>query len=230
MHVGAQRQRLVRHRRQRLAGLALHACLDLAHHALGFLGLAVGHQPARAFRQETAQEQHDAAQHAADDESRAPADLRRHDRGVQHHQRAQRAQRRAQPEAAVHHQVGEAAPPRRDHSWMVAFTAAYSPPMPAPVISRNSAKEAKFHDRPQAMVATQIDQHGDAEQFLAPQPVGQPAEEQRAGDRPDQIGAGRRADLLRRQMQARAFRQRAGQRADDRHLQPVQDPRDPQRE
>jgi hypothetical protein len=36
---------------------------------------------------------------------------------------------------------------------MVAFTAAYSPPMPAPVIRRNRAKERKFQERPQAMVA-----------------------------------------------------------------------------
>ena len=39
-------------------------------------------------------------------------------------------------------------------SWMVAFTAAYSPPMPAPVSKRNSAKDQKFQDRPQAMVAS----------------------------------------------------------------------------
>jgi hypothetical protein len=39
-------------------------------------------------------------------------------------------------------------------SWMVAFTAAYSPPMPAPVSRRNSANDQKFHERPQANVAS----------------------------------------------------------------------------
>ena len=38
-------------------------------------------------------------------------------------------------------------------SWMVALTAAYSPPMPAPVTSRKNANDAKSHDRPQAIVA-----------------------------------------------------------------------------
>ena len=38
-------------------------------------------------------------------------------------------------------------------SWMVALTAAYSPPMPAPVSMRKNANDQKFHDRPQAMVA-----------------------------------------------------------------------------
>ena len=39
-------------------------------------------------------------------------------------------------------------------SWIVAFTAEYSPPMPAPVISRKIAKDQKFHAKPEAMVAT----------------------------------------------------------------------------
>ena len=38
-------------------------------------------------------------------------------------------------------------------SWMVALTAAYSPPMPAPVMRRNRAKDQKFQAKPEAMVA-----------------------------------------------------------------------------
>ena len=83
------------------------------------------------------------------------------------------------------------------NSWMVAFTAAYSPPMPAPVISRNSAKEAEIPGQAAGDGGDQVDQHGDGEQLLAAQPVGQPAEEQRPADRADQIGAGGGADLLR---------------------------------
>ena len=40
------------------------------------------------------------------------------------------------------------------NSWIVALTAAYSPPMPAPVSMRKAANDQKSHDRPQAMVAT----------------------------------------------------------------------------
>ena len=39
------------------------------------------------------------------------------------------------------------------NSWMVELMAAYSPPMPAPVRKRNSAKLAKFHDSAVAAVA-----------------------------------------------------------------------------
>jgi hypothetical protein len=76
----------------------------------------------------------------------------------------------------------------------------------------------------------QINQHRQREQFLAAEPVGEPAEEQRAGDGTDQIEAGGGADLAGGQVQCGAVRQRAGQGADDGHLQPVQDPGDPQGE
>ena len=39
-------------------------------------------------------------------------------------------------------------------SWIVAFTAEYSPPIPAPVMRRNSAKDQKFQAKPEAIVAT----------------------------------------------------------------------------
>ena len=39
-------------------------------------------------------------------------------------------------------------------SWMVELIAAYSPPMPAPVRKRNSAKLQKFQDNAVAAVAT----------------------------------------------------------------------------
>ena len=39
-------------------------------------------------------------------------------------------------------------------SWMVAFTAAYSPPIPAPVTKRNSANDQKLQASPEQIVAT----------------------------------------------------------------------------
>jgi hypothetical protein len=77
---------------------------------------------------------------------------------------------------------------------------------------RKMANDQKFH------------QHRQGKQFLAAQPVGQPAEKQRAANRADQIGTGGGPDLGATQVQGRAFGQRAGQRADDRDLQPVQYP------
>jgi hypothetical protein len=39
-------------------------------------------------------------------------------------------------------------------SWMALFTAAYSPPMPAPVRKRKKAKDQKSQEKPVAMVAS----------------------------------------------------------------------------
>ena len=39
-------------------------------------------------------------------------------------------------------------------SCMVAFTAAYSPPIPMPVMKRNTRKDVKFQARPEAIVAS----------------------------------------------------------------------------
>ena len=80
-------------------------------------------------------------------------------------------------------------------SWMAALTAAYSPPMPAPVSKRNSANDQKFHDSAAREGRDQVDQHGEAKQLLAPEHVGQPAEQQRAGDGASEIGARQSSDL-----------------------------------
>jgi hypothetical protein len=39
-------------------------------------------------------------------------------------------------------------------SWIAEFTAAYSPPMPAPVSIRNAAKDQKSQQKPVAMLAS----------------------------------------------------------------------------
>ena len=66
---------------------------------------------------------------------------------------AHRAQRRAEPEAAVDARSVKPRLRAGISSWIVAFTAAYSPPMPAPVRNRNTAKDQKFQAKPEAMVA-----------------------------------------------------------------------------
>ena len=78
---------------------------------------------------------------------------------------------------------------------MVELIAAYSPPMPAPVRKRNSTKLQKFHENAVAAVASEIDRERDEEELLAAEPVGQPAEEQRAEHRAGEIGAAGEADI-----------------------------------
>ena len=65
---------------------------------------------------------------------------------------------------------------------------------------------------------------------LAAEPVGQIAEQHRAGDRADQVGAADEPDLGRREMQYRAFLQSAGDRPGDGHLEPVENPGDAERD
>ena len=112
---------------------------------------------------------------------------------------------------------------------MVELMAAYSPPMPAPVKKRKAAKLSDVPGGGGERGGDQIDAQRNEEQLLAAEPVGEPAEEHRAQHRAGEIGAGRQADIGVGELQHRAFLQRAGERAGERHLQPVQDPGDAER-
>ncbi len=115
-------------------------------------------------------------------------------------------------------------------SWMVELIAAYSPPMPAPVMKRNSRKLHRFHENAVAAVASQVDGERDEEQFLAPEPVGEPAEEDRAEHRAGKIRAAGKPDVGIAELQHRALLQRARDRAGERDFQPVEDPGDAERD
>ncbi len=114
-------------------------------------------------------------------------------------------------------------------SWMVELIAAYSPPMPAPVRKRNSAKLDDIPRRGGRRGGDEIDRQRDEEQLLAAEPVGEPAEEQRAQHGAGEIGAGGKPDIGIGELQNRTLFQRARQAAGKRHLQPVQDPGDAER-
>ena len=65
---------------------------------------------------------------------------------------------------------------------------------------------------------------------LAPEPVGQPAEAERADDRAGEIGAAGETDVGVGEVQRRARLQRAGDRAGERHFEPVENPGDAERD
>ena len=94
-------------------------------------------------------------------------------------------------------------------SWMVELIAAYSPPMPAPVRKRNSAKLARFQKR-RSPRWREIDGDGNEEQFLAAEPVGEPAEEEGAEHGAGEIGTAGKPDVGVGEVQHRAVFQRAG--------------------
>ena len=79
-------------------------------------------------------------------------------------------------------------------SSIAELIAEYSPPIPAPVKNRKSAKLQKSHEKP-CRRRDQVDAERDVNSFLRAEPVGQIAEEQRAEDRTDEVGRATQADL-----------------------------------
>ena len=142
----------------------------------------------------------------------APAQVGRQQRGIEQHDRARRADRGADPEAAVDDEVGPAAIARR-HEFLDGrvdggvFAA-----------DAGAGEEAKQREAPQVpgqrgrRGGDEIDRERDEEQPLAPEPVGEPAEEQRAQHRAGEIGAAGEPDVGVGEVELRAFLQRAGER------------------
>ena len=79
-------------------------------------------------------------------------------------------------------------------------------------------------------MADEIERERDEEQLLAPDPVGEPAEAERAEHRAGEIGAVGEADVEIGKVQRRALLQRARQRAGERHFEPVENPGDAERQ
>ncbi len=220
------------HLRQRRVGndvpLGAQPRLDAGNDPFRLIRAAMRHQPARAFRQPHPHEEHDQRQHRADQERGAPAVLRIDHRRIEQHDGAERAERRAHPERAVDDQIGPAAHARR-HQFL-----------DGRIDRRVFAADARAGDEAEEEEAPQIprerrrggrqqvDGKRDEEQLLAPKPVGQPAEEDRAQHRAGEICAARETDIGIAELQHRACLECARDGAGERDFKPVEDPRDPE--
>ena len=78
---------------------------------------------------------------------------------------------------------------------MAELIAEYSPPIPAPVKNRKTAKLQKSHEKRGAERRDQVEPQGHREQLLAADLVGQIAEDQGPQHRADQVGRTQQADL-----------------------------------
>ena len=114
-------------------------------------------------------------------------------------------------------------------SSMAELIAEYSPPIAAPVRKRKVAKLRKSHRERRQEGGHQVQAERDGEELLAPQPVGQVAEDQCAEDCPRQVGRAQQADLGAGEVEALRLLQDSADGADQRHFKPVDDPGDPQR-
>jgi hypothetical protein len=196
----------------------------------GLLGAAMGHQPARRFRQPQAHEEDGKPEHGADEKGQTPTDIRGQQRGIEQHDRTQRAERGAEPEAAVDDEIGPATITRRHHlldgridSGVLAADA-------------GASEETKQREAPQAprqcggSGGREIDRKRDEEQPLAPEPIGEPAEDESAQHRAGEISAAGKADIGIGEVELRALLQGRRHGAGERHLKPVKHPGDAERD
>ena len=210
--------------REGLAGFGGDAGLELGDDLVGFLGAAVGHEPAGRFRDEAAEEEDDEADDAADDEGESPAVFGVDDVGVEDDDGADCAQGCAEPVAAVDDEVGEAPAPGRDEFLDGGvdggvFTA-----------DAEAGDEAEGHEGGEVPGEAaggggdEVDEDGDGEELLAAEAVGEPAEEEGADDGAGEVGAGGCAELGLGEVEAGGGRDGAGEGADEGDLEAVEDP------
>ena len=97
-----------RGRRQQLRVMR-GAALNIAHDLFGFRLAAMGHEPARTFRNGVAEKNHDQPQHRADGESHPPAEADGNNAGIEQPDDGGGADGGADPEAGIDDQVNAAA-------------------------------------------------------------------------------------------------------------------------
>ena len=202
--------------------------LDAGHDGFALRLAAVDREPSRTFGDPHAHQEDDSADHRAGQEGEPPAEFGIDPGRVEEPDRDQRAERRADPERAVDHEVDMPAEARRDQlldrrvdgGVFAADAAAGEEPEEKErrAVPRSASKRGR----------DQVDSDGDEKQELASQAVGQPAEEQGAEHGAGQVGAGGDPDFRIGKMQRRASFQGAGDRSGQRHLEPVEDPGDPE--
>ncbi len=184
------------------------------------------HQPARAFRNPHPHHQHHEAETGAGEISQPPAKVGAEQLRIEQHDGADRAHRRADPEAAVDQKIGPAAIARR-HQFL---NCRVDRGIFAADAGAGEEAKCRIARKPPGQRGRrrrgQIKRKRDEEELLAPDPVGQPAEPDRAEHGAGQIGAVGKADLEIAEMEHRAFFQRTRQRTRQRDLEAVQDPGD----
>ena len=210
--------------------LGAEARLDPGDQGLGLLVPAVGHQPARALGDPGAQKEDHEPEEGAEPEGDAPARIRSEQGGIEHDERGAGPEHRAEPEAAVDDEIGPAPGPGRDQL------------LDGRVDRRVLAADARAGEEAEEAEAPQVpgqagggggrevDRQRDEEELFPPEPVGEPAEADGAEHRAGEVARGREPDLGVGELERRARLERAGERARQRHLEPVEHPGDAERQ
>ena len=149
---------------------------------------------------------------------------------IEQQRRRQRAQRGADPVGAVERDVGEAAHARRQE---LVDGRVHGRALAADAEAGERAEEGERGEAPRQRRqrgGAEVDTERDQEQLLAPEPIGEAAEEERAGDGAGDVRRRREADVARGQPERARLLQHRAERADDGDLEPVEDPGDAERD
>ena len=187
-----------------------HGAFDIGNDRMRAIRLTMDHQPARTFRNPHPHHEHDQAEHGTGEIRKAPAEVAARDRGIEQQDRARCTDCSADPETAVDQEVGPAAVARR-HKFLdgridrgVLAADAGTGQKPEQRIARDAPRQRGGGGR------REIDRKRGEEQFLASEPVGQPAEAQCAQHRAGKIEAVGEPNIEIGEMKRRAFLQRTG--------------------
>ena len=206
-----------------------HFAFDGVEDAASFLFAALRDQPARAFRHVAPYQQYGDGQHCAESEADAPAPHRPEHARVEQYQTEPGTERCTDPETSVDREVDTPPQPRRNEF------------VDGRVDGRVFAADAQSGDeaaeREEGEVvrerrrqrADRVDHQRDEKQLLAAEPVGQPAKQQGTHDRTGDVDGTRPADLGRGERQRVGTLEHRADRADQRHFESVEHPRDTER-
>ncbi len=199
---------------------------DAADDRVRRLREAVRHQPARAFRNPKSHDQNNESYCCADQERQPPADRRIDECRIEQDERTARAHCRAKPEAAVDEEVGPAAEPCRNKLLDCRIDGSVFAADAGAGEKAERDEAPRIPRQPRGRGRREINDEGDCEQLLAPEPIGQPAEEDRAEHCTGEITASGKADLRIAQSQSGGLLELAGKRAGQRHFETVENPGD----
>ena len=170
-------------------------CSMLCDDLLALVLAAVDEQPPRALGHVPPHDQDADGEDRAEAEGEPPAPGRVDDRRVEQRDREQRAGRRPDPERAVDRDVDATAVLRRDQlvdgrvDGGVLAADAHAGQEPRAEVPQRRHRERRQHGR------DDVDAERDQEELLAPEPVGQLAEEQRSDAGARDVDRARQADV-----------------------------------
>ena len=206
------------------AGRFLYVVLDLTDDPLGLVVAAVQREPARALGHVAAHEQNAERQDRPHPNVSAPADVRVEQVRIQQDRRDGGAERGAQPVAAVDGEVDPAAHPCRDQL--------VDGRVDGGVLAADAEAGEEAADREEGEAAREggrhrcdeIDGQRDQEELLAPEAIGEMAPEERTRGGADDVDRPGEPKLPVGDPERVLLGEARADRADDRDLEPVEDP------